>query len=153
MQLESLPFSIWALLFGGFALGLRAYLRRWQPMRLVTIIDGDTYIAIDTRGKRRKLRLEGVDCPELSQRNGPEAQAFVRAAAGKSYVQVQMRGRDRYRRHIARIRIQGEDLSLALVKAGLAYPLAGGWRLRSAAFRAALARKGIHRGLGQIKPW
>jgi len=153
MEMASLPFAVWLLLLGGLALGFRAYLRRWRPMRLVTIIDGDTYIAIDTRGKRRKLRLQDVDCPELSQRNGREAQAFGRAVVGKSYVQVQLRGRDRYRRHLARIRVQGDDLSLALVRAGLAYPLADDWRLRGAAFRAALARKGVHSGFGQAKPW
>jgi len=122
-------------------------------MRLVTVIDGDTFIAIDTRGRRRKLRLQDVDCPELSQRNGREAQTFVRAAAGKNYVQVKLLGRDRYWRHLARIRIQGQDLGLALVRAGLAYPISGGWRLRSAALRAAWARKGMHRGFGQPKPW
>lgn len=154
MAITFLPGSICALMVAFLALGLFGYMRRWRPMRLVTIIDGDTYMAVDTRGKKRKLRIHDVDCPELSQRNGREARAFVRAAVGKSYVQVQLRGRDRYRRHLARVRIQGEDLGLALTKAGLAYPVRGaGWRITGAALRAQLARKGVHRGLGQAKPW
>jgi endonuclease YncB( thermonuclease family) len=145
--------TTWVIIAGSLWLFAFLYSRRWQRMRLITIIDGDTFMAVDVRGKRHKLRLQDVDCPELSQRNGPEARAFVQAKVGKDYVRVQLRGRDRYARHLARIRVGHEDLALALVKAGLAYPLKSGARFQFAALGARIARKGVHRGFGQAKPW
>lgn len=144
----------WFWILGLLALcAALAYARRPRPMRLVTIIDGDTFMAVDTRGRRRKLRLADVDCPELSQRNGQEARDFVRALTRNTWVSVKLRGRDRYGRHLARIRVAGEDLGHALVKAGLAYPLISGGRYRFAALQARLARRGVHKGFGQAKPW
>lgn len=145
----SVSFTLLALI----ALAFFLYQRRWRRMRLVTIIDGDTYMAVDSLGKRRKLRLADVDCPELSQRNGPAARAFVRNLTRKMWVDVQLRGRDRYARHLARVRIGGRDLAHALVSAGLAYPLNSGGRFAFVALGARLARKGIHSGFGQRKPW
>lgn len=124
-------------------------------MRLVTVIDGDTYMAVDRRGRKRKLRLaDHLDCPELDQRNGEAARKFVCELAERQLVRVQLRGRDRYRRHLARIRVGGQDLGLALVSAGLAYTQKkSSMRLRLAALRARAARRGVHRGFGQAKPW
>lgn len=152
--MQSIPFP---LLLGAVLLTawvcLRAYTRRWRPMRLVTIIDGDTFMAVDMRGKERKLRLLGVDCPEMNQKNGPEAKAFVQSACGKAVVRVRLKGRDKYRRHLADVQVSGTSLALLLVRAGMAYSLGGSLRLRAAAAGAWLARRGVHKGFGQQKPW
>lgn len=122
-------------------------------MRLVTVIDGDTYMGVDMRGKRRKMRLRQVDCPELDQRNGQAAKRFVIELAGKQVVRVRLRGRDRHHRHLCDVRIDGQDLGLALVRAGMAYPTSRSIALRLAASGAWLQGKGVHRGFGQRKPW
>ena len=132
---------------------LRCYLRRWRSMRLVTIIDGDTFLAVDMHGKQRKLRLLGIDCPELNQKNGPEAKAFVQNACGKSVVKIRLKGRDKYRRHLADVQVSGTSLALLLVRAGMAYSLGGSLRLRAASAGAWFARRGVHKGFGQQKPW
>jgi endonuclease YncB( thermonuclease family) len=153
-SLSVLPAPVLALAAGILAwLALRLYLRRWRPMRLVTVIDGDTFMAVDMRGKRRKLRLLGVDCPELNQRNGPEARNFVQQACAKEVVQVRLKGRDRYKRDLADVQVGGKSLALLLVRAGLAYSLGGSLALRMAATGAWLSRRGVHKGFGQQKPW
>lgn len=152
--MQTLPTPLLAL--GAFLLAwlaLRLYLRRWRPMRLITVIDGDTFMAVDMAGKRRKLRLLGVDCPELNQRNGPEARSFVQQAAAKEVVQVRLKGRDRYKRDLADVQVGGKSLALMLVRAGLAYPLGGSLSLRMASTGAWLSRRGVHKGFGQKKPW
>jgi micrococcal nuclease len=132
---------------------LRSYLRRWRPMRLITVIDGDTFVALDMKGKQRKLRLLGIDAPEMTQKNGPESKAFVQQTCGKSVVRVRLKGRDKYRRHLADVQVNGESLALLLVRAGMAYGMGGSLRMRAASAGAWLGRRGVHKGFGQKKPW
>jgi endonuclease YncB( thermonuclease family) len=129
------------------------WVRRWRPMRLIVVIDGDTFEALDTQGKRRRIRLNGVDCPELNQRNGVAAKEFVSNLARQSWVDVRLLERDKYRRYVADVRIGGKNLGLLLLKEGLAYPLSKNLAHRLAAASARLSGKGVHRGFGQKKPW
>ncbi len=122
-------------------------------MKLATVIDGDTYAAVDLKGRRYRIRLQGADCPELHQRNGPQAKHFVHKTVGKRWVKVRLRGKDRYRRHLADVRVEQQDLAWLLVRAGLAYPLGDSWRLKTARLTAWLQRRGVHAGFGQAKPW
>jgi micrococcal nuclease len=122
-------------------------------MQLITVIDGDTFMVVDKSGTKRKLRLLDVDCPELNQRNGKEAKAYVAKMCLKRYVSVRLTGRDRYRRHLANVRVGGQDLAYLLVQQGLAYSIGGSWRLRLAGMGARMTGKGVHRGFGQSKPW
>lgn len=142
----------WFCLFAIVAIGIWLYQRRARPMRLVTIVDGDTFIALDRKGVRRKLRLRNIDSPELAQRNGKRAREFVQRLTKDRVVRVRLLGRDRYGRHLATVRVAGKDLALMLVREGLAYPLKG-WRLRLAGAGAWLTRRGVHSGFGQAKPW
>jgi micrococcal nuclease len=146
----SLYCALAVLLFWGVCL-LRY--RRWRDMKFITVIDGDTFEAVDRKGKRRRLRLYGVDCPEMNQRNGLAAKMFVKSLADQKWVRVKLMERDRYRRHVADVRVEGSNLGYLLVKAGLAYPLTNSWKLRMAAAGARITRRGIHSGFGQAKPW
>ncbi len=132
------------------ALGV-ALRRRWRPMRFVAIIDGDTFEAVDVRGRHRRLRLRAVDCPELDQPFGHAAQTFVQRWAGRRWVHVRLRGRDRYRRHLADVRRGRRDLATDLLRAGLAYPLAGASRL--ATWPARLLRRGVWGQVWPRRPW
>jgi micrococcal nuclease len=127
--------------------------RRWRTMRLLTIIDGDTYVATDVKGVRRRLRLKDIDAPELGQRTSQESKAFVQQLTADKWVKVSLRGRDRYNRHLCKVRVEKRDLAFQLVLAGMAYPLSGAWGLRAAAAFAWLARRGVHRDFGQSRPW
>ncbi len=135
------------------ALALRLYLQRWRVMQLVTVVDGDTYVAVDTRGTRRRLRLFAADCPEMGQTLGPQAKHFVHRTVGRRWVRVQLLGKDRYRRHVARVVVEGQDLAVMLVNEGLAYPLKAHWRLRLAAWNARWHRKGVHGAGTEPRPW
>jgi micrococcal nuclease len=132
---------------------VRAYSTRWRAMLLVTVIDGDTYMAVDLRGKRRKLRLYGVDCPELSQQFGSDAKLRVQQLSTNRWGKVRLRGKDKYHRFLADVRIEGIDLGYALVRDGLAYPLSTSFRLRLAYLWATVLRKGVHSVWFSKKPW
>jgi endonuclease YncB( thermonuclease family) len=111
------------------------------PARVVRVVDGDTVVVrariwlgqeVETR-----VRLEGVDTPELrggcdhERHLAQRARAFVAMrAAGQAVVLWHIRYGKYAGRVVARIETaDGEDLSLALISAGLGRPDRGGQRL------------------------
>ncbi len=126
---------------------------RYRRLRVVTVIDGDTYVATDLRGRKRRLRLKGVDAVEKHQRLGPEATVFARQWLGSEWRTMTYHGRDRYNRWLVSIHDRRGGLDVALVQAGYAYALEGNWRLRWATARARLARRGVWGQLFREAPW
>ena len=101
--------------------------------RVVRIADGDTLEAIPVGESRPiRIRLQGVDAPELGEVFSREAMALVRSLLFDQRVRVEGHDIDRYGRLIARM-IRGDaDASVHLVRAGLA--------CHAYAYDAALAR-------------
>lgn len=98
----------------------RTSIRERFAGRIVGVTDGDT-IAVMRDGRSARVRLEGIDCPERGQDFGARAKQFTsRMAFGKDAV-VEVRDVDRYGRLVARVNVGGEDVSLALVRSGLAW--------------------------------
>lgn len=88
------------------------------------VIDGDT---VALGGER--IRLDGIDAPELSARGGciksMRAGAAAKAAAEKLLqpghaVRIVRTGQDDLGRTLARIAVNGRDLGETLIRAGLA---------------------------------
>jgi hypothetical protein len=69
---------------------------------------------------RVRIRLQGIDCPESGQPFSQVARNFTRQLAFDKTVAVKVFDVDRYGRLVARVVSDGMDLSLELVKAGLA---------------------------------
>ena len=110
------------------------------PAQVVRVIDGDT---LDVRARiwlgqevSIRVRLAGIDAPELrgrcdgEKRLAEEAKAYLRAMVGEGSVTL---SEVRYGKFAGRVMAQvsnaaGEDLSQALVAAGLARDYAGGRR-------------------------
>jgi endonuclease YncB( thermonuclease family) len=88
---------------------------------VVRIADGDT-LEVVPAGQRERLRvrLEGVDAPELGEVFSRDAQTFLRRLLFDQRVRVSGRDVDRYGRLVARIEVGGRDASVALLDAGLA---------------------------------
>jgi endonuclease YncB( thermonuclease family) len=72
-------------------------------------------------GRAVKIRLEGVDCPELGQDFGTKAKQFTSALVFGKHVVVREYNLDRCGRMVARVFVGGQDVSLDLVRAGLAW--------------------------------
>lgn len=79
--------------------------------------DGDTIRLQD--GSR--VRLWGVDAPELKQAGGHEAQAFLAQLVQGREVQLEPHGTDRYGRQLAVVRVGGRSANEALLAAGWAW--------------------------------
>ena len=110
------------------------------------VSDGDTlWVQPDTGGPPRKLRLDGIDAPEICQLGGEAARAALKQLALHQNVGVVVRSYDDYGRGLARVQLNGMDLGAQMVRAGHAWSYR--WR-RSAgpyAVEEAMARRS---GLG-----
>lgn len=85
------------------------------------VTDGDSISIVDAAG-RHKLRLAGIDAPEMAQPFGREAKAYLRALAPKgTEVSARITETDKYGRGIAFLRVGELDVNLAMVTNGLAW--------------------------------
>jgi len=69
------------------------------------VIDGDTIVS-----DRVRIRLSGIDAPEMSQQGGSRARTYlIRLIAGGA-VRIEPIGTDRYGRTVARVHARCGDL-------------------------------------------
>lgn len=115
------------LLLSFFTISL--ILTLYQPLKsentlqgkVVGISDGDTIIVLDQNKKSFKIRLYGIDCPEMSQPYGMKAKQFTSGLVFNKDVKVTTHGQDRYGRIIGEIYINSLSLNRELVRNGLAW--------------------------------
>lgn len=125
--------------------------------KVIGIADGDTLV-VRRRGRKEKLRLFGVDCPEKRQAFGMDASQFTRLATLDTNVTVVPVGQDRYGRVVAYLLLEnGRNFNYLLVSEGCAW-----WFRRYAphdfqfAAREILARlkgKGLWLEASPVPPW
>lgn len=86
------------------------------------VSDGDTlWLRPDGGRKPVKLRLVGLDAPELCQRHGPEARAALQAEALGRRASMRRHATDDYGRPLATLWVDGRDVGAALVRDGHAW--------------------------------
>jgi len=88
--------------------------------KTLSVHDGDT-IRVERAGESTKIRVEGIDTPELSQPGGKAARDFARAFCLGRMVRVEEHGKDRYGRIIGTIHLDGTTLQAELLRAGWAW--------------------------------
>ena len=88
---------------------------------VIGIQDGDT-IEVRRSGEPVRLRIFGIDCPELKggQAYGHTAKQFTSKLCYGKTARVREISTDRYGRVIATVQCEGKDLGSELVAAGLA---------------------------------
>lgn len=85
------------------------------------VIDGDTLDVLTSKDTRR-IRLYGIDSPELAQSFGTTAKVLTSEMALHKMVIVRVRGRDKYGRTLGDvIFVDGRVLNQELMKAGMAW--------------------------------
>ena len=89
--------------------------------KVVGVHDGDTLTVLTADKVEVKVRLEGIDAPELKQAFGNKSkEALSKLAFGKEAV-VHVTGHDRYRRTLGRVEVAGVDINLQMTKDGVAW--------------------------------
>lgn len=99
--------------------------------RVVRVADGDTVTVVkygeaDCGKKcRSKIRLLGIDAPEMKMPYGEESKAtlerLIKEANGIVTVSFQENKKDRYKRIVGKLEANGKDLNLEMIKQGMAW--------------------------------
>ncbi len=86
------------------------------------VSDGDTlWVQPDGGGAPRKIRLDGIDAPELCQPGGVASRQALEQAALNRRVEVRVRRHDDYGRELARVQVGHQDLGAQMVREGQAW--------------------------------
>ncbi len=123
--------------------------------KCVAVYDGDT-IGVMYQGREARIRLEGIDCPEYRQAYGRSARRFASRALFGKEVEVKVTDVDAYGRWVGRVYVDGEDVCLALVSAGLAWHYkhySNDVGLAKAEQKARRQHKGLWSDAHPIAPW
>lgn len=130
--------------------------------RVVSIADGDTVTLLDSNNQQHKIRLSGIDAPEKVQPFGRQSRSNLSALIFNRTVTAKCGKTDRYRQEICKILIDGADVNLEQVKAGMAWWYKQDAREQSlqdrenyevAEFNAKVRRRGLWSEKNPLPPW
>lgn len=88
---------------------------------VVSVHDGDTIRLKDMGGTVDRVRLAGIDAPEITQPFGRESQTELSLALSSKRVIIQYQKRDKYGRLVGKVLLDGRDICLDQVKKGMAW--------------------------------
>jgi len=95
--------------------------RQELPGRVVAIADGDTVTMLDSANTQHRIRLEGIDAPESHQAFGEQSRLSLSEMIFGKDVSVSYQKVDQYGRLVGKISLDGKDINLEQVKAGMAW--------------------------------
>jgi endonuclease YncB( thermonuclease family) len=94
---------------------------RTFPGYVVAIADGDTITVLDSANTQHRVRLEGIDAPESHQAFGEQSRQSLSGMIFGKDVSVSYQKVDQYGRLVGKIMLDGKDINLEQVKAGMAW--------------------------------
>ena len=128
--------------------------------RVVRVSDGDTCDVEVEPGKTIRVRIYGIDAPELSQDFGKESRKYLDRRIFRETVTVEKFYDDQYGRCVGRILLNGQDLALELLREGIVWHYVQYSSDQSYSIAERLAReaqKGVWKGTSDgnlpVAPW
>jgi micrococcal nuclease len=88
--------------------------------KVVGVHDGDT-LTLRTEDETLKVRLSGIDTPELGQPFGNNAKQALSALAFGKTATIKSSGKDRYGRTLGYIFIDNQPINTMMVRMGMAW--------------------------------
>lgn len=88
---------------------------------VIKVADGDTITVTAGRKTEIRVRLDGIDCPELHQAYGTKARQYASARVYGRDVTVVAHGKDDYGRTLGTVFVENSSLNEELVSLGLAW--------------------------------
>ena len=129
---------------------------------VIKVYDGDTITVLDAARRQHKIRLSGIDAPELKQAFGRASrQHLADQVAGRTVV-IEWSKRDKYNRIVGKILLDGRDINISQIEAGLAWhykkyaseqSAVDRERYAWAETRARAAQSGLWRDKRPLPPW
>ena len=89
--------------------------------KIVGVHDGDSCTLLTHAKAQYKIRLDGIDAPEMSQAQGGQAKATLSGLVMGREVTVEDKGRDRYERTLGVVTVDGKNVNVEMVRLGYAW--------------------------------
>ena len=89
--------------------------------RVVKVADGDTITVLDATNTQQRVRLKGIDAPESHQDFGTKSKQSLSSLIFGREVTVAYDKTDQYGRLLGKVMLDGRDINLEQVKAGMAW--------------------------------
>ena len=128
--------------------------------KVVRVSDGDTCDVEKADGATVRIRIYGVDAPELAQEFGKESRKYLDRRIFRQSVTVEKFYDDQYGRCVGRILLDGQDLALELLREGMVWHYVQYSSDQSYAIAERLARQGqkglwreVTEGEEPMAPW
>lgn len=124
--------------------------------KVVGVHDGDTLTLLVNGDTEYKIRLDGIDAPELKQDFGQRSKQALSALCFGKGVRVKAAGEDRYGRTLGTVYVNGADVNRRMVADGFAWHYVKYSDSESLAKAEAAARKkklGLWKDKSPTAPW
>jgi endonuclease YncB( thermonuclease family) len=150
------------VLAGALALAITAAQAEQVQGRVVGVADGDTVTVLDDRKVQHKVRLAGIDAPEKGMPYGQRSKQYLSDLVFGKNVTLEGDKVDRYGRTVAKVLLNGRDVNLAQIAAGMAWHYKKYDREQSSNDRmlygaeelnARAARRGLWGDAQPVAPW
>ncbi len=89
--------------------------------KVVKVSDGDTITVLDKDNKQYKIRFQGIDAPESKQDFGQVSKENLANMIFGRQVKVVWSKMDKYGRTVGKVLLDGRDINIEQIKAGLAW--------------------------------
>lgn len=89
--------------------------------KVIRVSDGDTIAVLDKDNKQHKIRFQGIDAPESKQAFGQASKENLSKMVFGKQVTVIWEKVDKYRRTVGKVLLDGKDVNIEQIKAGLAW--------------------------------
>ena len=130
--------------------------------KVVAYTSGTAFALLDSEDKLRRVKLTGIDAPERRQRFATQARQLASEWLGRSAIHIRIDGIGKDGRAHGRVEIDGRDVGLTMITAGLAWcdpsdlpmlPAQARERYNEACSQAKNGRQGIWRDANPVPPW
>lgn len=88
---------------------------------VVNVHDGDTLTVLTAKNQQYKIRLAGIDAPELKQPYGSASRKHLAALVAGKDVDVIWDSKDKYQRVLGKVLVNNVDANLRQVVGGMAW--------------------------------
>lgn len=130
--------------------------------KVVGVSDGDTITVLDANNAQHKIRLSGIDAPEKKQPFGQRSKESLSDLVYDKAVAVETNKRDKYKRNVGKVLVDGLDANLEQIRRGMAWHYKAYEREQPAIDRkvyadaeteAKAARRGLWADAEPVPPW
>jgi micrococcal nuclease len=124
--------------------------------KVIGITDGDTIVVLTLDNQQVKIRLEGIDCPEMKQDFGTRAKQATSDLCYGKRVSIHKSGVDRYGRTLAYVYVGDTCINKELLRLGMAWHFKkynGDQELAQLEIQAREKKVGLWSQQDPVAPW